>query len=670
MALKRASLMPALLLALACVALAPTGGAEAKEPGKAKDDPVVARGEAYTHLMRSLFAARRGEFRVATSEIRKAIELQPDSPQVHIQGASLMLWMGRTADAEELARKALDVKAEDPEALRFLADIQAARALGPRPDEGSRVDAVQLYEKLVELGHEDEQLLRKLTGLKLHGGDQEGALKAARRLAELRPGDRSAAGMLSQLLSEDGQDREALLVLLRFIAKHPNEQALIELAETRARDLNAWRDVTEILLAEPGFADRSTTAHRLLGEALLQQGRLSEATRALENALSDDPSDRMVRYHLSLAYRRANRLADAAVLALHLALETPDDPWFHLLLAETLEDQGDLNGALNSFISALRVFSAEDEPKAAAMRDAIRRQMASLYLRMDRLTAAQRTLRELEVEELAEARELAARIGLRAEDWAEVRQEVKRLRGLGEEANADLIEGELLARTGRWAKAEAKYEASFNVLGPAARVRAAETYFELDRREEAEKVLRAWVDASPTSADAHFFLGEMQYRLERFDDCEASMREAIRLDPEHSQALNFLGYSLAERKVRLEEALELIQRAVVVDEWNGAYLDSLGWVYYQMGRFEEARGPLEQAAREHPKEPTILEHLGDLYHRVGETELALAAWDRALDSGPEDVNGLQRKIAQARERSDAAESVDRSLDAEAAPMRP
>ncbi|MEE8410950.1 MAG: tetratricopeptide repeat protein [Acidobacteriota bacterium] len=95
----------------------------------------------------------------------------------------------------------------------------------------------------------------------------------------------------------------------------------------------------------------------------------------------------------------------------------------------------------------------------------------------------------------------------------------------------------------------------------------------------------------------------------------------------------------------MEEALELIQRALEIDPWNGAYLDSLGWAYFRMGRFEEAREPLEAAARELPADAVVLEHLGDLYERCGENELAIFAWGQALDNGSDNRTKIEAKIA-------------------------
>ena len=109
-----------------------------------------------------------------------------------------------------------------------------------------------------------------------------------------------------------------------------------------------------------------------------------------------------------------------------------------------------------------------------------------------------------------------------------------------------------------------------------------------------------------------------------------------------------------------------------VDAWDGAYLDSLGWVYYQLGLYGDARGPLERAAREYPKDPVILDHLGDLYARVGEWELAVAAWSRALDTEPETADTLRSKIAISQERlspSETSTAVDSRLES-SAPLRP
>ncbi len=223
----------------------------------------------------------------------------------------------------------------------------------------------------------------------------------------------------------------------------------------------------------------------------------------------------------------------------------------------------------------------------------------------------------------------------------------------------------------KWSKAGTRFKDALELLGPYSRPRVAEIYREGDRAEEGLKLLRRWVEDDPELADARFHLGVYYYELDRFENADRELRAAFRLNPNHARALNFLGYSLAERKVKLEEALEMIERALEVDEWNGAYLDSLGWVYYQLGRYEAARAPLERAARELPRDATVLEHLGDVRLELGEREDALTAWGLALESDPLDPDQLRGKID--RELTAAGMLVDdsasRSTPSEVIPPR-
>jgi tetratricopeptide (TPR) repeat protein len=121
---------------------------------------------------------------------------------------------------------------------------------------------------------------------------------------------------------------------------------------------------------------------------------------------------------------------------------------------------------------------------------------------------------------------------------------------------------------------------------------------------------------------------------ERSGEQDAAARHflaCLDLDPEHSPALNYLGYMWAERGVNLAEAEKLIRRAVAREPDNPAYLDSLGWVLYQQGRYHEALAPLERASQLAAGDPdaTIEEHRGDVLQKLGRRTEAVKAWENA-----------------------------------------
>jgi tetratricopeptide (TPR) repeat protein len=87
---------------------------------------------------------------------------------------------------------------------------------------------------------------------------------------------------------------------------------------------------------------------------------------------------------------------------------------------------------------------------------------------------------------------------------------------------------------------------------------------------------------------------------------------------------------LADRGVKLDEALTLIKKALELDPSNGAYLDSLGWAYYRLGKYDLAEENLTKASQRIQTDPTVQDHLGDLYLKTGRLKLAAAHWERAL----------------------------------------
>lgn len=115
-----------------------------------------------------------------------------------------------------------------------------------------------------------------------------------------------------------------------------------------------------------------------------------------------------------------------------------------------------------------------------------------------------------------------------------------------------------------------------------------------------------------------------------WDEAEADFRKALELNPEHPQVLNYLGYSLVEKQSKLEEALDMIERAVAAQPESGYIVDSLGWVLYRLGRYDEAIVHMERAAELMPVDPVVNDHLGDVLWAVGRETEARFQWRRAL----------------------------------------
>lgn len=255
-----------------------------------------------------------------------------------------------------------------------------------------------------------------------------------------------------------------------------------------------------------------------------------------------------------------------------------------------------------------------------------------------------------------------------------------------EHSDAVVLAGELMAGDGQFALAADTYAAvpqdDPNYIE--AQMGRAGALEELGEQEQAASILQALSEERPDLASVQAAYGDLLRRAERFeeaivaysavlelvdrdlprywfiyyaraisyhstdnwDPAEADFRRALDLNPDQPNVLNYLGYSLVEQRRSFDEALGMIQRAIAARPESGYIVDSLGWIYYRLGRFEEAVAPMELAVELEPNDPIVNDHLGDVYWVVGRYREAEFQWHRALSFDPEaeDAERIRRKL--------------------------
>nr|WP_217351742.1 tetratricopeptide repeat protein [Ruegeria sp. HKCCD8929] len=166
-----------------------------------------------------------------------------------------------------------------------------------------------------------------------------------------------------------------------------------------------------------------------------------------------------------------------------------------------------------------------------------------------------------------------------------------------------------------------------------------------------DKALDYTEDGSTGQWFLYYARGISHERQKQWEQAESDFRAALELNPDQPQVLNYLGYSLVEKQIKLDEALDMIQRAVAARPDSGYIVDSLGWVLFRLGRYDEAVGHMERAVELMPVDPVVNDHLGDVYWAVGRAREAEFQWKRALSFvDPEDTDGeadperIRRKI--------------------------
>ncbi|HEX7624611.1 MAG TPA: tetratricopeptide repeat protein, partial [Anaeromyxobacteraceae bacterium] len=487
-------------------------------------------------------------------------------------------------------------------------------------------------------------------------GDRAGALEALRHALvhdplspQLRMSYAEALARSGELVEAEAEARRALLLaphgpagvdarlaLGRILAQaHHLPEAAAELSEAAQIEGELAKSGPPESIAR----ELDPEPWRELARVRLEGGNEAGAATACEDLAALDPAEGAAGLRELAAKLLDARQEAAAEKRLRRAVElAPSEPEGWKLLARLDEARGHDAQARISWERALANDPDDPETLLAA---------GQLALRTGDLTAARAWLRQA-VRATGDEATARARV---ATIWLEAKQPAEALEAAhGEDPRLAYLRGLALQQLKRWADAATAFSevpVASGELYASARASLAFALSRAGKPAEAVKAVKRGLSAQPGDPTLLYALGEAYDRAGQREAALAQMRAVLAVKADHAEALNFLGYALAERGEHLDEAQAFVERALRVDPQNGYYLDSLGWVLFKRGDVPRALQALERAERLAGPEATILEHLGDVYRRAARPADAAGAYRRALtapdpDTDDDRVHGKHR----------------------------
>jgi tetratricopeptide (TPR) repeat protein len=581
----------------------------------------------------------------AMEEYRLAIDADPSSEFLTSGLAELYVKTGRIRDAVIQAQDILKRDPNNIEAHKLLGRIYL-RSLGDMPGNGNGSDnvlklAIDQYEQIVKIepGNVDDHLL--LGRLYRLNNDLQKAENELKIAVKLDPSSEEAVTTLALLYTDEGDTAHALQVLSsvpdtgRSAKLYAALGATYEQRKDYKSAIGAYKHAIEL--------DRDNLdAIRGYAENLLNDGQIDAALDQYKVIADSNPEDAQTYLRISEIYRRQGKY-DLALDSLKKAQTmVPDALEVPYNIAVVYEAQGRYDEAVKILQDLLKKTEKPDSSYSQSDRNnrgIFMERLGMVYRDQENYPAAVEAFRKM-----IPLGDDNAKTGYQdmidtyreAKEWpqatAVAREAVQKM---PDDRDLRMVLDAQMADTADPDKPLADVRSMLKGT-PEDRdvyVRLAIMYSRLKRYSDAEEALNKAESLSTKPEDKEYVLflrGDTYEHEKKYAEAEAELKKVIAANPQSAVTLNYLGYMNADRGVELEDSLNQIKLAVSLDPTNGAYLDSLGWAYFKLGKYDLAEEALNKASLRMGSDPTVQDHLGDLFQKTGRLKQAAAHWERAV----------------------------------------
>jgi tetratricopeptide (TPR) repeat protein len=539
------------------------------------------------------------------------------------------LLIGCATPPDGAAPRADTSEAPSPNAYFFYTEAQILRA------QGEYQEALVRMQKAMELDPGSRLLQRETAVLYLQLKDEEAALDTLEKLIAAHPDDIQALNLLGRIFQRRKQTEDAKRVYARILEQDPdNEDIYLLLGNLYMADAQ-WDQAFEVFTQFVQRFPNAYAGHFFLGRIYRAQNESLAAEKAFQRALQIEPELEGARFELIDLYTTDLKTGNYPdkVVELYEALLKDNPQNLRAIFGYALFERD--RGRQTAAYQILSANTAEIE------QNGLIREIFRHYIESEKFQEAVYLLDQLidlhpDYEDLHYLKGLA-HDGLKQYDQA--------LAAFKKVTPQSRFYREATIQIAFRHAEDERHDLAIAHLEKALAQDPDNTEFliylgsfneETQNYTAAEGYLLKATELAPDNERALFRLGVVYDKMERKDDSIAVMRRVIEINPEHANALNYLGYTYADLGINLDEAEDLVRRALKLRPDDGYITDSLGWVFYQQGNYEEALKWLLKAATLVPDDPIILEHVGDAYRRLGDRNQALRYYQKSLSLRKED----------------------------------
>ncbi len=603
----------------------------------------------YEFVMAKL-AAEEGRYDEALSRIDRVIEKEPNNAVLLFERAMMLVDSGRVDRAESELKKLVAAHPEFYDAQRTLGRVLLDRA----GNDHARLDEALVHlQAAFKANPDDLSSGVTVSQLLVASGRVAEAERVLATLVERAPDQRVLNYNYAQVLTKLGRGDESKQYLERAVLLDPTfGPAVLQLVDIYQRE-SEWEKAAQVL--QPLIEQDPLNAELQRQQAYfwLRAGNPEKARGAFKALVDADPKDARSLFYLAESLSDLEQYEEAEKIYRKLLEQTPNDADLLASFGLTQIAQRKLDDAERTFRALLAVKEVPDNLVALG-----KTQLALIELQRGHNEAAANAAKEILV---FRDKPNSQAVGIALDALKKQKKYTEALALLqplvdkfGSDPYVNARYVEILARAGEKEKARAAaiQQAKFGTRNA---VSSAEALIQAGDSPAAIALINDALKTKAGDIDLQFELGSAYERAGDHAAAEQVFLNILQRNPEHAATLNYLGYMWADSNVNLERAAEMLVRAVKKEPRNGAYVDSLGWVYFRQGKLDLAEKYLTDATRLLPRDATVHEHLGDVFAKRGNYKRALDLYRVALTLEPEskDEVKLRSKIAEVEKQQTA-----------------
>lgn len=590
-------------------------------------------------FMLAKIAASEARFDDALALLDKVIQKNPNNSVLLYEKATVLIDAGRLDQAESELRKTVATNPDLFDAQRVLGRMLIERA----GNDKAKVDeALEHLRAAFKLNPDDLSTGMAIAQIYLNTGRMPEAEKVLAQMLERFPDQRVLNYQYAQVLTKLGRGDESKQYLERAVLLDPTfGPAILQLVDIYQKE-NDWQKAADVLAPLIAEDPMNLDLQRQQAFFYLRAGQ-SEKARAMFKTLADaDPKDARSRFYLAEALSDLERYEDADKIYRSLLEQSAEDADVLASFGISQVAQKKYDEATKAFRSLLAIKDLPENLQVLA-----NTQLALIELQKGNYeTAISMTKPLLVFNDKPNAQ--AVNIALDAyKKQKKYNEALGMLLPLVEKYGSDPFVNaryvEMLVRAGEKEKAK-ELAATQAKFGARNTIASAEAYIQAGDYDDAIALVKSSLQSKPEDLDLNFALGSAYERAGNQGSAEKVFLDILAKHPDHAQTLNYLGYMWAENNVNLDKAAEMLKKAVSEEPRNGAYIDSLGWLYFRQGNLDLAEKYLTDASHLLPRDATVHEHLGDVFAKRGNISGALKLYKDALTLEPEPKDEAKLKV--------------------------